>query len=176
MSTGEVLMTTGQITNLTGIILGTRPSERPASRADALAGLHAAAAAAGIADVDRFLGRPYAVASEELHAAATTARAEVPAKPRRARSAGAATVADAPAAAATGEPTAAPSAERAPTKRQVLLDLVLAPAGATEAELCAAVGWKACMVTLRRAASAAGVTLRGERTKGQPTRWFGTRA
>lgn len=67
-------------------------------------------------------------------------------------------------------------APKGPSKRDVILDMVCRPEGATEQEICDAIGWKACLVTLRRAAEAASVTLRAERAKGQKSRYFGTRA
>lgn len=64
---------------------------------------------------------------------------------------------------------------RGKTKKEIMLDMVCAPGGATEAEICEAIGWKACLVTLRRSAAAAGVTLRAEKPKGGKSRFFGTR-
>lgn len=71
---------------------------------------------------------------------------------------------------------AAPAADKGPTKRAVMLAMVCSKRGATEAELCEAIGWKACLVTLRRAAAAEGVTLRAEKVKGGRARYFGQKA
>ncbi len=70
----------------------------------------------------------------------------------------------------------AEAAPKGPTKNQMMLDMVCRAEGATEQEICEAIGWKACLVTLRRASAAAGVTLRAEKQKGGRARYFGTRA
>lgn len=62
-----------------------------------------------------------------------------------------------------------------PTKREIMLDMVCSKTGATEAEICERIGWKACLVTLKRAAAASGVTLRVEKQKGERARYFGSR-
>ncbi len=66
-------------------------------------------------------------------------------------------------------------APRGKTKNEIMIEMVMAEGGATEAEICEAIGWKACLVTLRRACQKAGVTLRGEREGRGQSRWFGTR-
>jgi hypothetical protein len=64
---------------------------------------------------------------------------------------------------------------KAGTKPAVLVDMVLRPGGATEAEMCKKIGWKKCLVTLRRACAAANVELRGERKDGErKSTWVGT--
>lgn len=70
----------------------------------------------------------------------------------------------------------AEAAPKGPTKNQLMLDMVCRAGGATEQEICEAIGWKACLVTLRRVSAAAGVTLRAEKQKGGRARHFGTRA
>jgi hypothetical protein len=98
----------------------------------------------------------------------------------------------------TPEPVAAPAkpkAKRAPAKVKgttskvelrpdglrvgsglaVLVDTVCRPEGATNTELCAAVGWAQCLPAMRKAADKAGVTVRVEKVSGQPARYFGTR-
>lgn len=69
------------------------------------------------------------------------------------------------------KPKAEPK-EKGKTKRDVMLDMVRRPEGATEQEICEAIGWKACLVTLRRAAVAEGITLRVEKAKGSRSRYF----
>lgn len=61
-------------------------------------------------------------------------------------------------------------------KRQIIIDMVLRTEGATEAEICAAIGWKACLVTLRRVAVAQGIDLTARKDEGsRKSRYFGTR-
>lgn len=67
---------------------------------------------------------------------------------------------------------AASDAPKAPTKRETMLVMVRRPEGATEAEICETIGWKACLVTLRRAAVAAGLTLRSEKQEKGRARYF----
>ncbi len=54
---------------------------------------------------------------------------------------------------------ARPDGLRAGSKQAVMLDMVLAPNGATEAEICKKLGWKKCRVTLKRVCEKVGVTL-----------------
>lgn len=61
------------------------------------------------------------------------------------------------------------------SKKAVILSMVMRPEGATEDQMCEAIGWKACLVTLRRTAAAAGVTLRTEKAKGGRATYFGAR-
>jgi hypothetical protein len=53
-----------------------------------------------------------------------------------------------------------------------MLDMAKSPTGATEAEICAVLGWKGCIVTLRRAAEKAGLKLTSEKQKGGKARYF----
>lgn len=80
------------------------------------------------------------------------------------------TTARKPAAKRAGKPPAAvdnartpagarPDGLRAGSKQAVMLDMVLAPNGATEAEICKKLGWKKCRVTLKRVCEKVGVTL-----------------
>ena len=76
-------------------------------------------------------------------------------------------------------PREAPKAKpatRERSKRDIMLDLVCRKGGATEAEICEQIGWKKCLVTLRRAAAAEAVTLHSEKVKGGRARYFGQRA
>jgi hypothetical protein len=50
---------------------------------------------------------------------------------------------------------ARPDGLRAGSKMATMIDMVLRPVGATEAEICAVIGWKQCRVTLTRAAKQA---------------------
>lgn len=54
---------------------------------------------------------------------------------------------------------ARPDGLRAGSKQAVMLDMVLAPNGATEAEICKKLGWKKCRVTLKRVCEKVGATL-----------------
>lgn len=54
---------------------------------------------------------------------------------------------------------ARPDGLREGSKQAVMLDMVLAPNGATEAEICKKLGWKKCRVTLKRVCEKVGVTL-----------------
>ncbi len=63
-------------------------------------------------------------------------------------------------------PKAAPAASagrldglRTGSKQAQMLDMVLDPTGATEAEICRALGWKKCRVTLKRVCEKVGATL-----------------
>jgi len=71
-------------------------------------------------------------------------------------------------------PSTRPDGLRQNSKQSVMLDMVLRPAGATEAEICKKLGWKACLVTLRRTCERVGVELRREPGKdGAKSRYFG---
>lgn len=54
------------------------------------------------------------------------------------------------------------------TKKAVILDMIRRPGGATEAEICSAIGWKACAVTLRRVCRKAGFTPVLIKVEGEP--------
>lgn len=67
---------------------------------------------------------------------------------------------------APAAPKAAPAASagrpdglRPGSKQAQMLDMVLAPTGATEAEICKALGWKKCRVTLKRVCEKVGAAL-----------------
>jgi hypothetical protein len=83
------------------------------------------------------------------------------------------------------KPKARPKAKR-PTKLRpdglregsagaLLVDTVCRKAGATHAELCAIVKWKACLPFLLKSAAQAKVALR-KRREGAQVRYFGSRA
>jgi hypothetical protein len=57
----------------------------------------------------------------------------------------------------------------------LLVDTVCRPKGATNQELCEAVGWAQCMPYVKSSAAKAGVTIRTEKREGEPMRYFGTR-
>jgi hypothetical protein len=64
---------------------------------------------------------------------------------------------------------------RSGSKMAMMIDMVLAPGGATEAEVCKKLGWKACLVTLKRTAEKGGydLTFKVEETKdGSKRRYF----
>jgi hypothetical protein len=87
--------------------------------------------------------------------------------------------------AATPAKTAKPMAQakaadgaKAPSKRQIMIDMVLRKEGATEAEICSAIGWKACLVTLRRVAEAQELSLRSvkePKEAGGKSRYFASK-
>lgn len=56
-------------------------------------------------------------------------------------------------------PNERPDGLRPGSKMATMLDMVLTPRGATEDEICAAIGWKKCRVTLQRTAKKAGAEL-----------------
>lgn len=56
-----------------------------------------------------------------------------------------------------------------------LVDTVCRKGGATNEQLCKAVGWKQCLPMLKKACERAGVKLRTEKKDGEPTRYIGTR-
>jgi hypothetical protein len=55
-----------------------------------------------------------------------------------------------------------------------LVDAVCRPKGATNAELCEAVGWAQCLPMMKKSCDKAGVTVRVEKKAGEPARYFGT--
>ena len=61
------------------------------------------------------------------------------------------------------------------SKNEQMLAMVLAEGGASEADICAAIGWKACTVTLKRACSKAGLTLALVKVAGQRSRYVASR-
>jgi hypothetical protein len=78
------------------------------------------------------------------------------------------------------KPATAPKSQPAKagkTKNEVMLDMVCRKRGATEAEICEQIGWKACLVTLKRAAEKFRVSLTSEKDKTtNRNRYFGARA
>jgi hypothetical protein len=63
------------------------------------------------------------------------------------------------------------------TKNEIMLDMICRKRGATEAEICEQIGWKACLVTLKRAAEKFAVKLTSEKDKAtNRNRYFGARA
>lgn len=69
---------------------------------------------------------------------------------------------------------ARPDGLRAGSKMATMLDMALRPVGATEAEICAAIGWKHCRVTLTRAAAKANYDLSHERNDEGEKVWKAT--
>ena len=67
-----------------------------------------------------------------------------------------------------------PDGLRPGTGLAILVDTVCRDKGATNAELCEAVGWKQCLPMMRKACDKAGVTLKVERAPGKMARYFGT--
>lgn len=61
--------------------------------------------------------------------------------------------------AAPAAPDGRPDGLRTGSKQAQMLDMVLAPTGATEAEICKALGWKKCRVTLKRVCEKVSATL-----------------
>lgn len=57
------------------------------------------------------------------------------------------------------------------TKAALVADLLQRPAGCTGADILKATGWPT--VSVPQQAKAAGLKLRKEKTKGEPTRYFG---
>jgi hypothetical protein len=80
------------------------------------------------------------------------------------------------------KPAAAPKVRPAKTnggktKNEIMLDMICRKRGATEAEICEQIGWKACLVTLKRAAEKFAVKLTSEKDKAtNRNRYFGVRA
>lgn len=60
---------------------------------------------------------------------------------------------------------------RAGSKNAIMLSMVTTEAGATEAEICERIGWKACSVTLKRACVKAGLTLSLVKVPGERGRY-----
>lgn len=56
-----------------------------------------------------------------------------------------------------------------------LVDTVCREEGATNEELCKAVGWKECLPAMKKYAAKAGITITTKKEKGESTRYFGTR-
>jgi len=71
------------------------------------------------------------------------------------------------------KPTAAerPDGLRPGTKMATMIDMALRPIGATEAQICAAIGWKKCRVTLKRTADKAGYELATSKNDAGETVW-----
>lgn len=172
-----------QISQLTAIVTG-GAAKRAASKAEAAKRFIAAATAAELGMPAEILAESFDDAREIIHRAmgsiavgkfaakekaAAAPKQEAKVKPvKAAKTAPAAT----PKAAATVK--AAP-ADKPKSKREIMLDLVCRKDGATEAEICEQIGWKACLVTLRRASVAAGINLRAEKVPGSRARYYGKR-
>lgn len=56
-----------------------------------------------------------------------------------------------------------PDGLRPGSKMATMLDMALRPEGATEAQICKALGWKKCRVTLKRTCEKVGATLNQSR-------------
>ena len=74
---------------------------------------------------------------------------------------------------ASGAPTKGAGAPEGQSKREMIGAMLLRPNGCTNAEVRAACNWPA--VYLKEHADACGLILRKVKTKGQPTRYFGSR-
>lgn len=72
------------------------------------------------------------------------------------------------------ETKARPDGLRPGTGLAILVDTVCRSKGATNAELCEAVGWKQCLPMMRKACDKAGVKLEVKRETGKMARYFGT--
>jgi len=152
----------------------------------ALIGERAAAAAGAVvrtvdevAEAEAVEANPHARSNEIIGAFVASGgldevRAEV-AEKRAARRAALAVAEEVAPPAPPAKPAREPGAIREGSKKAVMLAMVCTETGATEAEICEAIGWKACMVTLRRAAAQAKINLTPIREKGKPTRWVGYR-
>lgn len=71
-------------------------------------------------------------------------------------------------------PTAPAAGERADglragSKQAIMLDMVSKPEGATEQELCKALDWKKCRVTLKRVVEKVGAKMTSEKVEGRGT-------
>jgi hypothetical protein len=125
----------------------------------------------------KFLRRDAAV-METVSRLAEEAAAAAGVKPAKGRKAAAekAPKAEKPAKAPKAPKAAtAPAGDKGPTKREIMLSMASRKEGATEAEICEAIGWKACLVTLRRVCEAEGYDLRTERQKGARARYYATK-
>ncbi len=95
---------------------------------------------------------------------------------KTAKLAGKAKTKPAAAKAAKSEPSTAgkrPDGLREGSKQAVMIDMALDAKGATEAEMCAKLGWKKCRVTLGRVAEKIGAKLERREVDGE-SRWFAT--
>lgn len=81
---------------------------------------------------------------------------------------------------AKGTKRAAPTRDLRPdglvkgSKMALLVDTVCRQSGATNDQLCTAVGWAQCLPMMKKGCEKAGVKLRTEKVDGKPTRYFGT--
>lgn len=119
-------------------------------------------------DIPAFLRNDRSAAIDVLPEAPAPEAAPVTVKPAKAAKAPKAPKAEKPAKAPAGDK----SLPKAGSKNEVMLSMASAKGGATEAEICEALGWKACLVTLRRVCEKAGYTLRTEKQKGGKARYF----
>ena len=176
-----------QIAQLTAILTG-GGHKRSATKADAIKRFSSVASDAGLRNIETVLSAPYDKANQIVVNFKTGTKADKKLTTISAVAAaiesGDAEALQIVAEAAKVEPApvvrqrerkAKVTTPRGKTKNEIMLDMVCAPGGATEAEICEAIGWKACLVTLRRAAASAGVVLRAEKPKGGKSRFFGTR-
>ena len=166
------ILTTADICKMTAEIIGGEV-KRAATKEAAITRLRKIAADKGL-DADAILSGVQPEPEAEAAPAAV-----VPGKSRRAAIAIIEAEAPAPVIATRKARAAKVKADKpakGPTKREIMLDMVRRTEGATEQDICEEIGWKACLVTLRRAAEAEGVTLRAEKNKGEKSRYFGTRA
>ncbi|ABS14225.1 DUF3489 domain-containing protein [Brucella anthropi] len=182
-------LTSVEVSKLTAIVTG-GVFHRSATRTEAVNRFQRVCDEAKIASPLIFLEKPFDIASAELSVAVSTCKSQVAEAPQSqlsfeeneaevvnfsaARSLIRSSAIDL-AIATKPQPKKEAKEPKEPTKREVMLDMVCSPEGATEAEICERIGWKACATTLKRAAKAANVTLRLERQKGAKSRFFGTR-
>lgn len=115
----------------------------------------------------------------EAHAAAAEKRsakklrAPAAAKPPAAPKAEKATKAAA-AKAAPATVSGRPDGLREGSKQALMLDMALAPEGATEKAICAKLGWKKCRVTLKRTADKVGAKIEARKNAAEETVYFAT--
>lgn len=161
-----------QIAELTAAVAGGAP-KRAATRDAAAKRFIKVATEAGLCAPEELLDWTFDNAREELRRALGSIEVgnEIQKEKRKA----ALEVAAKAAPKAKAEKPAKVETAKEPTKREIMLDMVCSKTGATEAEICERIGWKACLVTLKRAAAASGVTLRVEKQKGERARYFGSR-
>lgn len=164
-----------QIAELTAAVTGGAP-KRAATRDAAAKRFIKVASEAGLAAPEELLDWTFDNAREELRRALGSI-AVGNAIQKEKRKAVLEVAAKAAPKAKAEKPAKAAKTETAkePTKREIMLDMVCSKTGATEAEICERIGWKACFVTLKRAAAASGVALRVEKQKGERARYFGSR-
>lgn len=159
------------------VTAGKRPARAPASSSAAVrkAPELPAAAPEAITGEWKVITEEAAASFEKRTALLAAAAAVAPKAPEKA--AKPARAPKAPKAAKAPREKAAPRVPgeavlpRPGSKNAFMLEMVLTVEGATEAEICAAIGWKACAVTLTRVVRAAGMELQSIKVKGERCRY-----